>query len=476
MTFLSQWLRQTKDTTRFIMQTPSTQLALTLFDDLDLRGSSVAKAPHDLGFKRSDELIKIVDLSLAARRFIDVAYFFVAVEPTVQREYRVDYSLFKWLMGTTSNNRGHMTKIIREGQMSAIVINEISSEHSNMDRWGSVPLMGAAFIANGEITFELPERLQKAIKNPISSHFLSLRYVFRSIYARILFDRIQVHLAEGLTPWYALADLRIMLECTNKTYDAWKHFKSRVLATAIAEIKELTGLELELLTLNAPGSKKVAKARFRIITSLKASEQNMTMLVLKNLYDTLKKEFSLTTDEFNEITVNRAVYTDEAIHQAMDYTRHQVKMGKVKLRAGGYFMRALREGYLLGSLDKQIQEKLFEQNSAQTENNAQRTKQQERQAATVKDQTDEKVARGWAVFERLSPEQQQELMQTYSNELTSKAMMKRFKIAADQVSNYLDHPMLRKGFGLYVAIKFPEALEDLLPQKTARRPVVRAKA
>ncbi len=132
------------------MESASQQLALALFEDFAPRGQSVMEAPKDLGFRRSNAFVKIIDLSLAGRRLIDVAYFLVAEDQEVHREYRVDVGLFKWLLATTSNNRRHLSKLVREAQKAAIELNEIDVEDPSKDRWGAVPLMGSAFIEKGE--------------------------------------------------------------------------------------------------------------------------------------------------------------------------------------------------------------------------------------------------------------------------------------------------------------------------------------
>jgi hypothetical protein len=156
---------------------------------------SVAEAPAALGYRRSNAFIGISDVSLAARRLIDVSFFFVASVPELHKEYRIDYGLFKWLLATTSENRSFVKKLIRQAQGAAILLNEGTGQE---ERWGSVPLMGEAFIAGGEFIFSVSDRLQKAIKNPEAAHFLSLRFVFTSLYSKILYDHFQPFMKRGL--------------------------------------------------------------------------------------------------------------------------------------------------------------------------------------------------------------------------------------------------------------------------------------
>ncbi|KVP16920.1 replication initiation protein [Burkholderia ubonensis] len=433
------------------MESASQQMALALFEDLAPRGDSVENAPKDLGFRRSNAFVKIVDLSLAGRRLVDVAYFLVAEDPELRKEYRVDFGLFKWLLATTSNNRRHLTKLIREAQRAAIELNEIDVEDPSKDRWGAVPLMGPAFVTNGEFIFELPERLQRAIKSPKASHFLSLRYVFKSVHSKVLYDRLQPFMEEGVTPWFEVQALRVWLECEKKTYDLFKHFRNKVLDVAINEILEVTGLKVEMLTMNVPGSKRIGQVRFRLVVSQQPNEQKTAFIVLRSLYETLRKEFALNQEEFNEIITNREVYSDERIQQAIEYTRHNVTRGKVKLRAGGYFMKALREGYLLGELDKQIHQRAADADTAQQAALKAASERQEQLRAAAAEREQREVELGWEVYGKLAPEEQIEMVQEFCRSQAAKILARVIKVEPAALREHLDDPRVRTNFGTFMA-------------------------
>ena len=433
------------------MEIASQQLALALFEDFAPRGQGVTEAPKDLGFRRSNAFVKIIDLSLAGRRLIDVAYFLVAEDQEIRREYRIDVGLFKWLLATTSNNRRHLSKLIREAQKAAIELNEIDVEDPSKERWGAVPLMGPAFIERGEFIFELPERLQRAIKNPKSSHFLSLRYVFKSVHSKILYDRLQQFMVEGITPWFEVQALRAWLECEKKTYDLFKHFRSKVLEVAMSEIRELTGLHIEMLTLNVPGSKKIGQVRFRFKVTEQPNEQKTAFIVLRNVYETLRKEFALNQTEFNEIITNRDVYNDERIQQAMEYTRHNVKVGKVKVRAGGYFMKALREGYLLGELDKQIHHQSASAEAARKAADDEVAKREARVKAAGAERDQREAVLGWEAYNKLSTEQQSDMTMEFCQSQAGKLLARVLKVEPSNLHEHLSDAKVRSTFGAFVA-------------------------
>lgn len=431
----------------------SHQLALTLFSDYSAMDKGVEEAPPDLGFKRNNALVKIVDLSLAGRRLIDVAYFLAAEDSQVHKDYRVDLGMFRWLLGTTSRNSRHLQKIIREAQQAAIVLNEIDLADSSKDWFGSVPLLGAAFVRNGEFIYELSESLQLAIKNPATFHFLSLRFVFKSVHSKVLYDRLQPFIDEGATPWLTLQALREWMECETKTYDLFKHFRSKVLDVAITEIRQVTKLDIEMQTQNVPGSKRIGQARFRLTQSqeLSKNEQKLEFIVLRSLYETLRNEFALGQAEFNEILTNRELYTDERIQQAIDYTRRNVELGKVKVRAGGYFMKALREDYALGTLDKQIQMRLTDSNAARAaaDKTAADREAQAKMATTERNQ--EIAELGWEAFRSMEAGDQQGILADFCQSPMAKLLARSIDVEQRELREHLTVPKVRNSFGMYVA-------------------------
>jgi len=435
----------------------SRQLALVLFDTLSPTGRGVDEAPKALGFRRSNAFVRIVDLSLAGRRLVDVAYFLVASDPELRKEYRVDYGLFKWLLATTSENRAHLKKLIREAQKAAIELNGPDVQDDNSHPWGSVPLMGPAFISGGEFIFELPERLQKAIKNPQATHFLSLRYVFKSIYSKILYDRLQPYMDEGLTPWFDLDALRAWLECEKKTYSLFKHFRNKVLDVAVNEIVEVTGLKVAMVTQNVPGSKKIGHVRFKWDTSRQTDEQKTAFVVLKNTYETLRNEFALNQSEFDEIIKNRTTLTDERIQQAMEYTRHQAAAGKVRLRAGGYFMKALREGYLIGSLDKQIKAQFGEIEQLSKQATKVKVTRETKENVDFTTRQQKEALLGWEAYKTLSEDDQTTLAQEFCNLSSSPLIARRLNIEIIDLPNHLSDPTVSTSFGCFIANRVHKA-------------------
>ena len=434
------------------------QLALALYQDYSLRDEGVEKAPPELGFKRSNAFIQIVDLNLAGRRLIDVAYFIASEDAELHNEYRVDLGLFRWLLGTTSRNKQHLEKLIRDAQRAAIELNEIDSEDPSKDRYGRVPLLGPAFIGDGYFTFDLSQGLQRVIKNPKTFHFLSLKYVFKSVHSKVLYDRLQPYIDAGATPWFEIRELRAWTKCETKTYDLFKHFRNKVLEVAVAEIREVTGLNVDILTQSLPGTKKVGQIRFRITQPPgPKNEQKLEFIVLRSMYETLRQEFALNQNEFNEIITNRETFTDDRIQQAIDYTRHNAKLGKVKIRAGGYFMKALREGYLLGNLDRQIHQRIGDETNAKdaVEREAAARAAQAHAESLERDRMLANL--GWEAYVQLPPEQQADMLTQFCQSVEARPLARSIEADTEvnpaDLGDYLEDPRVRSTFGAFVAAR-----------------------
>ncbi|WP_087864637.1 replication initiation protein [Comamonas thiooxydans] len=334
---------------------PGRQLALDLFQDL----ASVKEATADLGFRRNNLFTKIKNLNLKAHRCVDVAYFLIADDPDIKDEYVVEIDLFCFLLHHTSRNKAHFRSMFDEAQAAKISLEDPTLPADGPieeDSWASIPLMGAVVINNGKITFSVDKRLQKAIKNPKAAHFLSLKYVFKSIHAKIIYDKLLLFVEEGRTPWLGLEELRQSLGCTSKTYATFKYFNKYVLDVATTQINDVTDLSVSMKTRTEPGSKKVSHVQF-IITQ--ADEGDVKIDSLRGRFDIfaqLEDEFGCGAEDKQRIFRHQPQYTPEQLLRAMEYTRFSILQGKVKIRAAGFLIMALEKGLVVGSADRIIAE------------------------------------------------------------------------------------------------------------------------
>jgi len=360
------------------------QLALDIFSSLEPRDQSIEESTQEIGFRKNNLFLEITGLGLTARRAIDVAYFIVS-QPNDENElyeshayrYSVDQKFFKWLMGTSSRNWSHLKSVLREAQGAAIEItsNPVSTEHLLTEgaaqaeptphrtstgkqdgvgvKWGAVPLIGAVAIHSGKVMFEVNPTLAKHIKNPKNYHFLSLRNVFRSLYAKLLYDLLLPYIGNGVTPWLEVDALRKAVGGTAKSYDQYKFFRQHVLVPAVNEVNTLTDLIVETETRNIPHTKKVGHVRFRMKVDAGAVQDSNQRL--KDLYLILRNEFGITGKQIDEILAKGSEWPTERIYDAIEYTRNRLRHNKVRHSPGGYLMKAVREGYKLGTAELELE-------------------------------------------------------------------------------------------------------------------------
>ncbi len=440
------------------------QLALALYEHHAEKGETVERTPLDLGFQRNNILIELQDLSLGARRAIDVAYFLVANEPGIHKSYLVDLHFFKWLMGYSSRNRKHLAGILREGQKAAIIVQNKNAE-SGKERLSSVPLLLGYSIENAQIYFEVHESLQQEIKSPSSFHFLSLRFIFRSLHAKILFDRLQPYLEAKKTPWFTLTELRTMLCCKPGTNEEFKNFKRRVLDVALDQINEITNLKVTYTTQNERDSRRVGSVSFKIETEYESVAENSTMLALKSLYEVLHHEFGLSSVQFNRIMSNRDEWTNERLSQAIDYTRFNIQRGKVKSSAAGYFMKALEQEYRVAEADRLIlEQQLRALASDQAKSgmvvgpplfqSSESVMTLDLKKQEVTQQLSQAGEEGIQLLKMLSPGVKQQALEEFARGTAGKLLLRRLNLNVGELEAALDkEAWLRSAVGTYVLQK-----------------------
>ena len=416
-------LENAKQTGLTLSSPPGHQLALSLFEDLQPQDLAVADSQEEIGFRRNNVFIKISDMSMACRRFLDACYFLVAEDADEREHYVHDLCFFQWLMGYNSRNRGHFQKLIREAQRASIEVDAQDINTPQQDGWGSIPLMGSAAVAGGKLMFELSPKLKFVIRSPASSHFLSLRLIFSSVYSQVICELAMAYAEERVTPWLALEDFRQQLGATAKTYAQYKHFKNKVLEVAVAEVLSVANIELVVDERHVPGSRRVRHVRFLIRRVPEKAQPQLEMQVLKDTYDILRYEFGLTVRDMGEIIANRAEWDDKRIQEAIEYTRHAIENNIIRGHTKGYFMASLANGYILAKGDLRLKElrgqaaasKALEDGNKQARELASAKQKSQAQQAAASRITEE-AQRGMAVFLELPAEQQDEIFAQFCRE------------------------------------------------------------
>lgn len=446
-----------------VEETTSHQMALALFDELLPMGVTIAESPSEIGFRRHKILVDIVELGLVSRRALDAAFFIVAQQAQIQSKYDVELSYFKWLMTYNSNNRRHLRSVFRDLQKSAIE----GESGSELENWGSIPLMGKVAINGGRLLFEMDAKLQQLIKDPQQAPFLSLRVsnVFTSNYARALYDHLLNYCDIGETEWLDLETTRVWTDADTKAFHEFKYLKRTVLDPAVRQINEVSNLNVSYRTNNVPGSKKVGAVRFNV--ERKTENPLLTSkLGLAELYETLRNEFGLSPQNFDEIMENRENWTDDWINEAVEFTRFSIKRKKVKHSVSGFLMHALRNNLRVGTADIEVAAQLENPNPKPGITPLPGMQKDERteqivavHSAQIEDEISTSVTAGLQAFDSLDKAGRTKYLGDFKRTLQAKSTCRKEGIAPSDLTEELvrSNKLLAQAFGQYVYGKVAKA-------------------
>lgn len=327
------------------------QLALEIFHSLDATDTPITASSQDFHLRKSSLLVDVSDIGLLARRILNGVYFLAQDDPEAET-YTYDLRYFKWLINyANSNNNTHLKRVIREAQKSAVQVNVIDVANPDEDNWVSVPMLGAAGIRKGQITFKIPVELRGQLRDPARCSLLSMRILagFTSIYALELYERLSLFKGEGYSPWWHIDEFRGLIKVDGlKSANDFRYFRRDIIQPAIDQINEISDIDVSL-ELRRTG-RFYSHLRFGVAAS-RNHQLLSSIAASKNLYDILTREFGLSDAELDEIAKNRETWTDDRLNEAVEFVRHRCATSKV-LYPGKYLMSAIRDGYRVGSLEK----------------------------------------------------------------------------------------------------------------------------
>lgn len=339
------------------------QLALEIFHALDATDTAITEAGQDFHLRKSSLLVDVSDVGLLARRVLNGAYFLAQHQPDAEI-HTFDLRYFKWIINyANSNNSLHLKRVIREAQKSAVQVNVIDLANPTEDNWVSVPMLGAAGIRKGQISFKIPSELRGQLRDPERYSLLSMRILagFTSIYALELYERLSIFKSDGYSPWWHVDEFRELIKVDGlKSANDFRYFRRDIIQPAIDQINSISDIDVTL-ELRRTGRfyshlrfSVTASRKHLLLTSISAS---------KELYEVLTGEFGLSDTELDEIAKNRDTWPDDRLREAIEFVRHRCATSKV-LYPSKYLMTAIRDGYRVGSLERQAQKAATAQTKA----------------------------------------------------------------------------------------------------------------
>lgn len=326
------------------------QLSLDIFAEALGKPPPITDAPASIGFMKSHATIDVSDLSLAARKALNVCHF-IACADLDRATYEVDVGYFKWMINMPgTKNMAYLRKMLRDAQKSAVQVNIIDSHSPDKDLWLSVQMIATTGIANGRVVFSIPEHFKQHLRNDVSRSFLSFRISggLTSLYSAELYERLLPYAEAGATSWLSLDEVRKMVGIGDqKSGQDFRYLKRDIINCAVDQINSRTDLRVEVLTKNAPKSRRVEFVMFKILRQHSALNYGAG---LKELNVVLRDEFGLTDDQIDDLT--ERAYTPERIWEAVEYTRYRISKNGIDF-PGKYLLKAIDDGYRLPSSQKQ---------------------------------------------------------------------------------------------------------------------------
>ncbi|WP_198321026.1 replication initiation protein [Azohydromonas aeria] len=329
------------------------QLALAVFEETVNREgpkATLARSRTDITYRKSNVLIDVGELSLTARKGLNVMHFLASQAPAEVQRFDVEVGLFKFLMNYESRNHQHLEKALREAQKSSIRIERYRAGGTAPD-WISVPLVGAVGVAGGRVYFDFHPAIRKLHLDPNSYTYLSLRTtcVFTSIYAHGLYEHLKAIAYKGSpTEWLPVEEVKRWLGVAETKWLAeFKTFRKEALQKAVDQLCEVSDLHVDYETRAMPGSKKIASIRFVFRPQSGALAASMEhALELRSLYETLVAEFGLGHADIERVTQAGGGVSTERIKAAIEFVRHRMATQTKKVSAPGRLLvKAIEEGW-----------------------------------------------------------------------------------------------------------------------------------
>jgi hypothetical protein len=270
-----------------------------------------------------------------------------------------------------------------------------------------------------------------------------------------------------MTDWIPLDLVRAWIGKSGTSAAVFKYFKRDTLEPAVRQINELSDIDLSYETrTESPSTKKIDRLRFRMNRKDTADSVRASLQGAQNLYLTLKNEFGISAKQFTLISENRAVWTDERIQQAIEYTRFRLDQGKITQSPAGYLMKALRDNWQIPDAERKMVQVLEERAAAELAKETAKETAKERAIMSVeanhaardaeaKTRIAQEVSSGREQFQQSDARTRKELVRGYLASPAGKLLVKRLKLdtASLTEADLISHGDLSWGFSQYVFLR-----------------------
>lgn len=438
--------------------TSGLQLALDIFS-VDRSPVSISESNRDIGYRRSNRLIALSNMTLDQKRLFDVMFYLAAQnieENSVYKNYinkdnkgfyTVQLGFFKWLLQLKNPRNDRLRNLLKNIQKVAFQFEEINFDtldSSDSIEWASYVVFPSINLSGSRqvVTFQINTLIEEVLQNSHqynNHHFLSLCHVMPDLPSKQVYDWILSlnDTSDQYSVTISVDKFKTALNIQDsKTYQTFHELNRRLLQPAIKGINENSNLSVDITTLRGAGHSRITDLTFTIKTVDNQDSEHQKLLRFMRQYQDLQTTFGLQSTHFEEIQKNSDVWTDTHIENAKKYVLLQMSKG-IKIKSlPGYLMNALRNGYQAGKLEiamlegktSKVQEIIHNQLNITTD-----TSKEALELINTHDSTEPKnyvqqAEQGWDFFKKLAPFAQMAMIDSFLSNAYTKFTLQAEKI------------------------------------------------
>ncbi|WP_440986220.1 RepB family plasmid replication initiator protein (plasmid) [Xanthomonas sontii] len=177
--------------------------------------------------------------------------------------HQIPIGVLAYLAGFNSKNTPYLKESLTGLVTSPVQWNILRAD--GRSAWSVSATLASARIEEGVVHYSFSPELRKRLYDPEVSGVLSasITRLMKSGPALALYENCMVYAAEGVTPAFALADLKGLLGVAdNSTYDDFGRFKDKVLNKACDEVNRVAPIYVEPILFRV--ARKVVSVAFSI--------------------------------------------------------------------------------------------------------------------------------------------------------------------------------------------------------------------
>lgn len=470
------------------------QLALDVFNKHQTNLITISDSKSDIGYRRSNRLITVSDISLETKRLFDVAFYLASqnieensvykdyVEKDSKGFYSVDLGFMKWLLQFKNSRNDKLRKVLKDVQKITYQFEELNLDTIDSDEpleWSSYTVFPSITLSipRQRIFFQINSLFEEILQNTHkyqNHHFLSLCHIMPTIQSKLMYDWILSlnNPSDTFSITIGVTDFKKIMGIQNKKiYKLYGELNRRFIMPGIDGINKNSNFQILFTPLRNGSTSRVTDLFFEVSKTYSEDSEHQKLHRFMQQYKELQTVFGLQASHFEEIHANKGIWTETHIEQAKNYVLLQIHKGINIKSIAAYYMDALRNGYQAGELElalmqgkKQKVQKIINKELnlstevllTESENSLPPTDPPPTNISndSSKVRYKEQAEEGWAIFEKMEPFLQMENIELFGVNPYTRFKLQAQKLEAVDVDALfeliLTHSNIKELFGVFV--------------------------